>query len=328
MIRKLLLVCLLASLANAIKIDFDKLKPAYLAVEKPDLTKLTPEQLHKILMEEMMPSKTERFPGYKPGTLDLSAECGVSGTFAEPHSRITGGSESPPHKYPWMASLFMHQGADTFFCGGTLLTNEWILTAGHCVDGFDGIDVFLGAHNVREQYEEGRVEQTAAEFFAHPDYNPSTIKNDIGLVRLPKPVNFTDTIRPICLPSYSEEDEKFAGLDAPASGWGKPTDDATSISPVLREVVTETITNLACKFELITISATNICISGKGGKSTCNGDSGGPLHLIMDDGRYKQIGITSFGLVFGCELGLHAAFTRTTSYLEFIETNTGLMIDP
>ena len=57
---------------------------------------------------------------------------------------------------------------------------------------------------------------------------------------------------------------------APASGWGKPTDDATSISPVLREVVAETITNLVCKFELITISATNICISGKGGKSTCN----------------------------------------------------------
>ena len=81
------------------------------------------------------------------------AECGVPGTFAEAHSRITGGSESPPHKYPWMASLFMHQGADTFFCGGTLLTNEWILTAGHCVDGFDGIDVFLGAHNVREETE-------------------------------------------------------------------------------------------------------------------------------------------------------------------------------
>ena len=44
------------------------------------------------------------------------------------------------------------------------------------------------------------------------------------------------------------------------------------------------------------------------------GDSGGPLHVIMDDGRYKQIGITSFGLVLGCEKGLHAAFTRTSNY--------------
>ena len=48
----------------------------------------------------------------------MTAECGVAG----PDSRITGGSESAPHKYPWMASIFMHKGADTFFCGGTLVS--------------------------------------------------------------------------------------------------------------------------------------------------------------------------------------------------------------
>ena len=62
------------SFQAAIKIDFDKLKPAYLAVEKPDLSQLTPEQIHKILMEEMKPSNTDGFPGYKPGTLDLSGQ--------------------------------------------------------------------------------------------------------------------------------------------------------------------------------------------------------------------------------------------------------------
>ena len=44
------------------------------------------------------------------------------------------------------------------------------------------------------------------------------------------------------------------------------------------------------------------------------GDSGGPLHKVMEDGRMKQIGITSFGLAFGCELGFHGAFTRTSKY--------------
>jgi hypothetical protein len=46
----------------------------------------------------------------------------------------------------------------------------------------------------------------------------------------------------------------LSSVQAPASGWGKPSDDATSISPVLREVVAETITNLLCKFELVEIS--------------------------------------------------------------------------
>jgi hypothetical protein len=49
--------------------------------------------------------------------ISMTEECGVAGA----NSRITGGSESAPHKYPWMASIFMRKGADTFFCGGTLV---------------------------------------------------------------------------------------------------------------------------------------------------------------------------------------------------------------
>merc|ERR1719175_23197 len=127
------------------------------------------------------------------------------------------------------------------------------MTAAHCVDGATSMKVFLGAHNVRADEEVGRQK-----------------------------IEFNEFIRPICLPSYSDADDNFAGLDAPASGWGKPTDSADSISPVLREVTTKTITNLACVFELFQITKNNICISGAGGKSTCNGDSGGPLHKVME----------------------------------------------
>jgi len=61
--------------------------------------------------------------------------------------------------------------------------------------------------------------------------------------------------------------------------------------------------------------------------STCNGDSGGPLEYLYEDGKYRQIGITSFGSGFGCEIGYHAAFTRVASFLEWIETHTGIQIE-
>jgi len=70
--------------------------------------------------------------------------------------------------------------------------------------------------------------------------------------------------------------------------------------------------------KILFLSFSKICFQG---------DSGGPLHLVTD-GVFKQIGITSFGSSLGCEIGFHAGFTRTASFLEWIETNTGLAIDP
>ncbi len=87
------------------------------------------------------------------------------------------------------------------------------MTAAHCVADAETMKVYLGAHNVREESEEGRLEFESTNFFAHPKWNSVTIKNDIGLIQLPEKVEFNEIIRPICLPSYSDEDDKFAGLD-------------------------------------------------------------------------------------------------------------------
>ena len=87
------------------------------------------------------------------------------------------------------------------------------MTAAHCVASADAMTVFLGAHNVKEETEDGRLELVSTNWFAHPKWNQITISNDIGLVQLPRKINFTETIRPICLPSYSDVDDKFAGLD-------------------------------------------------------------------------------------------------------------------
>ena len=162
------------------------------------------------------------------------------------------------------------------------------MTAGHCADGASSVNVMLGAHNVRETVEDGRLEIASNEIFTHENYNGLTIRNDVGLVHLPEPVqftgereddlesrliilHFTDWIRPICLPSYSEWNSTWYHLDMQISGWGKPTDQSDSISPVLRDATVDTITNLACALEFpLNINKNNICISGRNGISTCN----------------------------------------------------------
>jgi len=315
-------VCCLpaTSKKDPISINWDNIKPKYPTFTPWDPEVEVPGDILRSIVN-MGPATSERLPGYKKGSKSMAGECGIPG----PQDRIVGGSEATPHSYPWMAALFVD---DTWFCGGTLISDEWVLTAAHCAKDATEMVVMLGAHNVREASEEGRLELVTRDFFTHPRYSQITLHNDLALVHLPEKVEFSNIIRPVCLPGYSEASDPLAHMDAQASGWGKPTDSSQSISPVLREVTVDTITNLMCALEYPTVVNKNIlCISGKDGKSTCNGDSGGPLHLVTD-GVFKQVGITSFGSSMGCEIGFHAGFTRTASFLEWIETNTGLAIDP
>ena len=117
-------------------------------------------------------------------------------------------------------------------------------------------------------------------------------QNDIALIHLGESVEFTSQVRPVCLPS-KQTGKVEAGQRVVASGWGRPTDTAKGISPVLREVNLETIDNIECLKQYPTVVNPNIvCISGEAGKSTCKGDSGETLrrtsreyylHMISSD---------------------------------------------
>ena len=57
-----------------------------------------------------------------------------------------------------------------------------------------------------------------------------------------------------------------------------------------------------------------------------SGRTGGPL-LLSESGKYKQVGVTSFGSLESCQQGIAAGFTRVASYLQWIETITGIKIE-
>jgi secreted trypsin-like serine protease len=105
-------------------------------------------------------------------------------------SRIIGGSAAYAGQYPYAAAINVQTGTSKFFCAGSLISNLWILTAGQCVDGAILFTIQLGSNKLSGD-DAYRVTVATSNYVLHPDYNPLTLENDIGLIELRMPVEFT-----------------------------------------------------------------------------------------------------------------------------------------
>ncbi|XP_071057382.1 brachyurin-like [Onthophagus taurus] len=246
--------------------------------------------------------------------------------FEAPTERIVGGEIADPHNFPHQAALFLHKAAKTNFCGGSLISTKYVLTAAHCTESAISIDVVLGAHNIRDENEPTQTFITAVSYIIHENYNPTAIINDISIITLPdEAVAISDIIQLVHLPSWSDVGKDLTGENAVVSGWGKINDGETSYTDYLQFVEFPIITNEDCDVWYFggTIHDVHICTSGEDARSTCNGDSGGALVV-----NGKQVGIVSFGILFGCEAGWPAAYTRVSQFLQWIEDNSDVIIEP
>jgi len=247
---------------------------------------------------------------------DFRDTCGVKPT------KIVGGVEATPNEFPWVCALFIEGGS---FCTCSLIGDEWVMTAAHCADGAAYFDIMFGAHNVRLSSEPNRVEVRATEKFVHPNWNPNRLSGDMALIRLPAPLELNTYMSPICLPPSTEPNHE--GDDIVMAGWGRPSDNSFSISPVLRKTTSFVVPNSECRSVYGSIiDATIICTSVEAGSGTCNGDSGGPLSFVETDGRYTAVGVTSFVSSLGCEYGLPDGFARVSSYADWIAETTGMVL--
>merc|ERR1712002_728912 len=258
-----------------------------------------------------------------PSHYNLEEECGIEGPPSK--TKIVGGDEAVEHQFPWIVALFIDHA---WFCGGALISEKWVLTAAHCVDGANYFEVMAGAHNVRASSEDHRIVITSYKGFTHEAWDRYTLKNDIAMIELPEAVQFNDYIKPTCLPEASNTAD--VGDLLSVIGWGKPSDQAASISPVLRMVHDiPVMSNADCNAYYGIVGAGIVCLDTEGGRSSCNGDSGGPLiskeeQTKTPGQKWTQVGVVSFGSRAGCEVGAPAGFTRTAYYREWITTNTGV----
>merc|ERR1719513_506420 len=200
------------------------------------------------------------------------AACGIEGP-ARKEGRIVGGVEATEHAWPWQVALFID---DAWFCGGSIISENYVLTAAHCADGASYFDIMAGAHNVRESSEPNRVEVTSYNGWTHPLWNSNDLSGDLALIELPSPLPMNDYISTSCLPATGET--PAVGSLVTVTGWGKPSDSAGGISPVLREVRDiPVMTNADCNAVYGIVGDGVVCIDTAGGRGSCNGDSGGPL---------------------------------------------------
>ncbi|XP_025835992.1 brachyurin-like [Agrilus planipennis] len=220
------------------------------------------------------------------------------------------------------AGLVLIYDSGQNFCGGSLITRRYVLTAAHCLfTRVESLIVILGAHRIREtESTQQRIPTT--NYKLHEQYNNNTLENDLAMVYLPTPANLNRYVQLIALPSRADVSNSFVGSEARASGWGFTSSSGNDISAVLRYINVPVISNDVCRrtFNQLVRAAT-ICSSGEGRKGLCFGDSGGPL--VVDG---KLVGVASFVGYNGCEGGEPSAFSRVTSFLNWIDANSDAVI--
>jgi len=277
------------------------------------------------LLEYSSSNNINNFNNDQTGQHQSRGQCGVQMTAAK---RVVGGDNAQFGQYPWMALI---KGSQTQ-CGGALVGDRWVITAGHCVRDHNnifslGYTVILGEHTLLQKSEPlPRQKFTVAQVHMHPLYQQTEQADrfDIAILELDRPVRMMPHIQPVCLPSSDSPLEP--GVVTTVSGWGAVSADSSVARPkVLQAAQVITVQSKECeKWHWgnginVNVHQEMMCAGHReGGVDACQGDSGGPLVAKDDEsGAWTLVGVVSAG--YSCaQPGQPGIYHRVSSSIGWI----------
>ncbi|XP_075052813.1 plasma kallikrein isoform X2 [Mixophyes fleayi] len=253
---------------------------------------------------------------------------GGCGQPVDAQGRIVGGSNSSLGEWPWQVSMHLKlsPNSNKHVCGGSIISNQWIVTAAHCVAQFYLPRFWTLYGGIAKQSDITPTTPTfdLEEIIIHPGYTGAEHGNDIALLKLKSPITYNDYQQAICLPP--QQDSFITPKMCWTTGWGY-TEESGSSADVLQKAEVPPKASKECQesYRKEKISDKVLCAGYKQGQiDSCKGDSGGPLACEIDKTWYL-IGITSWGE--GCaQPDKPGVYTRVTEFTDWIVQHTNIVI--
>ncbi|KAK9708725.1 hypothetical protein K7432_009460 [Basidiobolus ranarum] len=255
-----------------------------------------------------------------------------------PTYHIVGGDPAAQDELPFAANIYIDNWSS---CGGAILTEDWIVTAAHCVNaaylGISGIvsRVYEPINVTRVSISVGYLAKNAPitlpikTVVVHPNYTPGPEMHDLALLQLHQPLIFNQSVQRIPISNA----DVYPGLNVTALGWGNYDEKTLAVS--LHKVGLNIAPPQVCRSinpGFTDNQGFQICTGLTPGRDTCYGDSGGPL-IHQVNGTARLLGVTSYGgsIIRGepaCGGDNSVGFyTRVSKHMSFLMNVTGLVDD-